>query len=87
MNHANLSRGSTRQCTDDPRLNWADGVADCAGRLVGQALSLPFDTARALHAAAARSGLIKKSILEGRDFEHTLAALEQFTLGPWARQV
>ena len=87
MNHANLSRVEPRQCTDDPPLDWAHGVADCTGRLIGHALSLPFDTARALHAAAARSGLIKKSILEGRDFEHTLAALEQFTLGPWARHV
>jgi hypothetical protein len=40
-----------------------------------QAMSLPFDTARAMHAAAARSGLIQNSILESRDFEHTLSAL------------
>ena len=50
-------------------------------------LGLPFDAARAVHAAAARAGLIQKSILESRDFEHTLSALEHFTLGPWARHV
>jgi hypothetical protein len=56
-------------------------------RLVGRALVLPFDTARVLHAAAARSGLIQSSILESRDFERVLVAFEKRTLGPWARHV
>lgn len=63
------------------------GAMDSIGPLVVQALSLPFDTARTLHAAAARAGLIRKSILECRDFEKSLTALEQLTLGPWARHV
>ena len=87
MVRANLNRVEPRQCMDDPSFDWARGVAASIGHLVGRALGLPFDTARAMHAAAARSGLIQRSILESRDFEHTLMALEQFTLGPWARHV
>jgi len=63
------------------------GSAARTSHSIGHALGLPFDIARALHAQAASSGLIRKSMLEGRDFERTLAALEQLTLGPWARRV
>jgi hypothetical protein len=87
MVRANLNRVEPGQCMDDPPLDRPRGVAASTGHLVRRALGLPFDTARSIHAAAARSGLIQKSILESRDFEHTLVALEQFTLGPWARQV
>jgi hypothetical protein len=87
MVHANLIRVEPWQGIDVSPFGWARGVAGRTGHLVGRALSLPFDTARAVHAAAARSGLIQKSMLEGRDFEHTLVALERFTLGPWARHV
>ncbi len=52
-----------------------------------QALGLPFDVARALHAVAVRSGLIQRSMLESRDFEETLTSLERLALGPWARRV
>lgn len=87
MVRANLNRVEPRQCMDDPPFDGARGMATSAGHLVRRALGSPFDTARSIHAAAARSGLIQKSILESRDFEHTLVALEQFTLGPWARHV
>ena len=87
MVRANLNRVEPRQCMDDPPFDGARGMATSAGHLVRRALGSPFDTVRSIHAAAARSGLIQKSILESSDFEHTLMALEQFTLGPWARHV
>ena len=87
MDHANLNSAEPRQCLNDSPFDWARRVAASAGRLVGRALVSPFDTARAMPAAAARSGLIQRSILESRDFEHTLTAFERFILGPWARHV
>jgi hypothetical protein len=87
MVHANLSRAGFLPCVDEPPFRWARASAGSAGHVIGQALALPFDTARAMHAAAARSGLIRKSILENRDFEASLMSLERLMLGPWARRV
>ena len=57
------------------------------GRVVVQALALPFDAMRAQYARAAQVGLIERSMLAGRDFERALGSLEKFFLGPWARRV
>ena len=61
------------------------------GRLPSQApvslLGLPFDTLRALHATGVQAGLIRRSMLESRDFERALGTAERFMLGPWARSV
>jgi hypothetical protein len=56
-------------------------------QLVNDSLRLPFDAARRQHARAVRAGLLAPSLLESRDFEHTLVALEHLTLGPFARHV
>jgi hypothetical protein len=63
-----------------------DGLAVAwrAGRVVVQ---WPFDALRAQHAAAVCAGLIQRSILESRDFERKVDALERLTLGPLARTV
>jgi hypothetical protein len=50
-------------------------------------LGLPFDVVRAQYARAVQLGLIERSMLRGRDFSRTVGALEQLTLGPWARHV
>ena len=50
-------------------------------------LALPFDTLRALHATSVQAGLIRRSMLESRDFERALGSAERFMLGPWARSV
>lgn len=50
-------------------------------------LGLPFDMLRAQYARAVQLGLIERSMLRGRDFSRTVGALEQLTLGPWARHV
>jgi hypothetical protein len=50
-------------------------------------LGLPFDLARAQYARAVQVGLIERSMLASRDFSRTVGALEQLTLGPWARHV
>jgi len=52
-----------------------------------QVAAMPFDALRASHATAVRAGLIPNSILESRDFEHVVVALERATLGPLARRV
>jgi hypothetical protein len=49
--------------------------------------ALPFDAMRFQHASAVKAGLIRNSMLESRDFERTLGALERLTLGPLARRV
>ena len=50
-------------------------------------LGLPFDIVRAQYARAVQLGLIERSMLGSRDFSRTLEALEQLSLGPWARHV
>lgn len=50
-------------------------------------LGLPFDTLRALHATGVQAGLIRRSMLESRDFERALGMAERLMLGPWARRV
>ena len=50
-------------------------------------LRLPFDTVRAQYARGVQVGLIKRSMLASRDFEHALGALERLTLGPLARRI
>lgn len=52
-----------------------------------QVAALPFDALRAGHASAVKAGLVPNSILESRDFEHVVEALERATLGPLARRV
>ncbi len=52
-----------------------------------QVAAMPFDALRASHATAVKAGLIPNSILESRDFEHVVVALERATLGPLARRV
>lgn len=56
-------------------------------QVVTEALHLPFDVMRAQHAQAVRAGLLARSMLESRDFERHVNALEHLTLGPFARQV
>lgn len=55
--------------------------------LFSSTLHLPFDLMRSQHAGAVRAGLLANSILESRDFERAMDALEHLTLGPFARNV
>ena len=72
---------------------WArPGCAACAPpevmaglQLVSATLSLPFDVMREQHAQGVHAGLMANSMLESRDFEKTIDALEHATLGPFAR--
>ena len=43
--------------------------------------------AQSFDASAVKAGLIPNSMLESRDFEHVVVALERATLGPLARRV
>ncbi len=56
-------------------------------QLVNDSLHLPFDVMRSQHAQAVHAGLLANSMLESRDFERTVDALEHLTLGPFARHV
>ncbi len=47
---------------------------------------LSFDWVRTQYAQAVRFGLIQPSLLASASFERRLCALEQFSLGPWARR-
>lgn len=49
-------------------------------------LAMPFDMARAHYANAVKVGLIERSMLASAQFGRMLTALEQMTLGPWARR-
>ncbi|MDO8420213.1 MAG: hypothetical protein Q7S90_09265 [Rubrivivax sp.] len=69
--------------------NSRDSAVGCAASPPSQAglslLGLPFDTLRALYATGVQAGLIRRSMLESRDFERVLASAERFMLGPLAR--
>lgn len=56
-----------------------DGAASLA--------SLPFDLARAQHAAGVLAGAWPLSLLESTRFEQQLGAMERLALGPLARSV
>ena len=58
-----------------------------ASRTTTLMLGLPFDMAREQYANAIRLGLVKQSLLASTKFAQALQALEQATLGPWARRV
>lgn len=60
----------------------------CAAWAAGKAIAaLPFDALRANHANAVKAGLVSNSMLESRNFEQALGALERAALGPLARRV
>lgn len=48
---------------------------------------LPFDALRLGYAAAVQAGAARRSILDSRDVERRLDALERLLLGPFARRV
>jgi hypothetical protein len=50
-------------------------------------LHMPFDVMRTQHAQAVHAGIMANSILESRDFENSVDALEHIWLGPFARHV
>ena len=54
---------------------------------IGSLLALPFDLARAQHAAGVHSGRLPRSLLESTQFEQQLVAMERLALGPLARSV
>jgi hypothetical protein len=58
-------------------------LRDCAGSL----LTLPFDLARAQHAAGVHIGALPRSLLESTRFEKQLVTMERLALGPLARRV
>jgi len=62
-------------------------AASNASRTTTLILGLPFDLAREQYANAIRLGLVKQSLLASTKFAQSLQALEQATLGPWARRV
>jgi hypothetical protein len=68
--------------------------AQAANRLAGalregatSIATLPFDLARAQHAAAVLAGAWPRSLLESTQFEQQLDAIERLALGPLARGV
>jgi hypothetical protein len=56
-------------------------------QLFSDMLHMPFDVMRTQHAEAIHAGLMANSILESRDFENSVDALEHIWLGPFARDV
>jgi hypothetical protein len=65
----------------------ADGLARSLQDGVASLASLPFDLARAQHAAGVLAGAWPRSLLESTQFESQLDAIERLTLGPLARSV
>lgn len=48
-------------------------------------MALPFDVAREQYAKSVQWGLLERSIIQSARVSRTLGALEQLTLGPFAR--
>ena len=63
--------------------HWTHALHDGAASLA----SLPFDLARAQHAAGVLAGAWPRSLLESMRFEQQLGAMERLALGPLARRV
>jgi hypothetical protein len=68
-------------------LTWLGNGVAAAWSSSKSVATLPFDAMRAFHANAVRAGWIRSSMLEARDFEHAVDALERAALGPLARRV
>jgi hypothetical protein len=66
-----------------PADQWKHALRDAVASLA----SLPFDLARAQHAAGVLAGAWPRSLLESTRFEQQLGAMERLTLGPLARSV
>lgn len=74
---------------------WSNRSASLAGaqivmpnlQLFNDVIHLPFEVIRCQHAEAVHAGFIANSILESRDFERCVDALEHVALGPFARHV
>ncbi len=71
----------------DPAFEAASRCALTGMPWLREAMHLPFDVMRSQHAEAVHAGLMANSILESRDFEKTVDALEHIALGPFARHV
>jgi hypothetical protein len=83
LNHLDRSQ---RQTPGRPACD-AGACAVAGLQWVSDAMHLPFDVMRSQHAEAVHAGLMANSILESRDFEKTVDALEHMALGPFARHV
>jgi len=60
---------------------------DAARASVRALACLPFDALRLGYAAAVQAGAARRSMLDSRDVERRLDALERLLLGPFARRV
>ncbi|MGL6109225.1 MAG: hypothetical protein ACRC2B_03915 [Rubrivivax sp.] len=70
-----------------PGAQAADRAAHALRDSLATLLGLPFDVARAQHAAGVLTGALPRSLLESTQFERQLAAMERLVLGPMARRV
>ena len=70
-----------------PDAQAADRLAGALREGATSIASLPFDVARAQHAAAVLAGAWPRSLLESTQFEQQLDAIERLALGPLARSV
>lgn len=73
-----------------PAADWTRAAVHCAmapSRWAAESWRSSFDALRWTHAAAARSGLIRRSLRESAAFENSLVVLEQAALGPLARRI
>lgn len=70
-----------------PGATAADQAAHVLRDGVANLLGLPFDMARAQHAASVLAGALPRSLLESTRFERQLGAMERLVLGPLARTV
>jgi len=62
-------------------------TSEALSKTISLVLGRPFDVARAQYAIGVRAGLFKDSMLASARFSRDIGALENLTLGPWARQV
>ena len=62
-------------------------IATLATLTMRSALVMPFDMAREQYASSVQAGLIERSLLSSAKFGRALSELENWMLGPWARNV
>jgi hypothetical protein len=70
-----------------PSAEGADEALRALWECVIGVVALPFDVARAQHAAGVHAGALPRSLMESQHFEQQIGAIERLTLGPLARSV
>jgi hypothetical protein len=82
-----MANAQTARCPDNSVALLPFALLAVARQATSGFLAAPFNIARAQYSAAVQLGFVRRSMLDGRAVEQSLAALERLSLGVLARRV